>query len=994
MTRLLPLRLQEAHVPILEDCDDSEGKKKGPSRFMAGGASDSDSDDDAPRIVKSAKDQFDKLLRLVQRQTNLSDPVPSFFLELLKSLEKDITDAQNREKSAAKKMNATNARALNGMKQKLRKSTKEYEVAIKSFEEDPDKYRKEENKEPVKKGDEEEEDPTFKTVGRSGKTMTFSTEALFKNLLAIQEARGKKNTDRNEQIHLLERVLPTAVTPYGKIRVLLTLISARFDYNPTASFMPIELWKKALREINNLIELLITEPLYIVTETTEDYDESVERVPTDGKPVVVRGSIVASVERIEDEFNKSLLNIDPHGTEYVERLKDEPGLYALTVLAQRYFEVRKLEDAMHRVIIKRLEHIYCKPDAVIQHFESNLPNPPSPLPPTSELIASLATKLYKSPSPLLRTRAMLAHIYHTGLQNDFPRARDMLLMSHVQESINSADAQTQILFNRAVVQLGLSAFRRGMIKEAHGVLGDIFATQRVKELLAQGTGPRGTETPAATRVLLPFHVHINTELAEAVFLVSCDQQAVPSVARVCRPPGVCWSPESTRDCVVQATRALLAGEWERCKELIVGIKIWSLMGAESEGVKEMLGQRIQEESLRTYLFTYSPHYTSLSLEFLQRTFSLSASQTTSIVSRMIWNDELASLDSAAKAVVFRRTEVNRTQASALALAERAANLVEMTEKALDMRVGGREGGGGWGDRGDREGAGLGGGTGAGGEGRRRGGQGRPRGGGGGSGRGGRFAQGLGSRMGVAGVRARNLSNQTRLDWQLVDHVVPSSIVGSPTNTEKVTVAPISCIWHLRGYHVTNLEGDQYLNYNASDNHMIIGGTGIWCLEDAGVAGQYYFHMQWNHYVGIMSAADNVAKVARCRRVADEKWIFQFVGPLDKVLPAPTLHRNIHYPFAPGHYVIRNVGTDTVMHAEYGSGTGQISMRNVIAQWYVVPTATGTAMAIKTQTRGSGYLPAYPFNVFDVAGANPADGTKIVLWPRTGEEHQKWYFEPA
>ncbi|KAF8750885.1 Eukaryotic translation initiation factor 3 subunit K [Rhizoctonia solani] len=729
------------------DSDDSEkGKKKGPSRFMAGGASDSDSDDDAPRIVKSAKDQFDKLLRLVQRQTNLSDPVPSFFLELLKSLEKDITDAQNREKSAAKKMNATNARALNGMKQKLRKSTKEYEVAIKSFEEDPDKYRKEENKEPVvqappkakkakaeeeEEGDEEEEDPTFKTVGRSGKTMTFSTEALFKNLLAIQEARGKKNTDRNEQIHLLERVLPTAVTPYGKIRVLLTLISARFDYNPTASFMPIELWKKALREINNLIELLITEPLYIVTETTEDYDESVERVPTDGKPVVVRGSIVASVERIEDEFNKSLLNIDPHGTEYVERLKDEPGLYALTVLAQRYFEVRKLEDAMHRVIIKRLEHIYCKPDAVIQHFESNLPNPPSPLPPTSELIASLATKLYKSPSPLLRTRAMLAHIYHTVDQQ--------------RRRANTDPIQPR---GRAT---WFERIQAGNDQGGPWSARDIFATQRVKELLAQGTGPRGTETPAATRVLLPFHVHINTELAEAVFLVSCMLVEAPLIAAeqtkaISKP---------FRRLLEFADRQAFAGPPRaRGIELIVGIKIWSLMGAESEGVKEMLGQRIQEESLRTYLFTYSPHYTSLSLEFLQRTFSLSATQTTSIVSRMIWNDELAaSLDSAAKAVVFRRTEVNRTQASALALAERAANLVEMTEKALDMRVGGREGGGGWGDRGDREGAGLGGGTGAGGEGRRRGGQGRPRGGGGGSGRGGRFAQGLGSRMGVAGVRA-------------------------------------------------------------------------------------------------------------------------------------------------------------------------------------------------------------------------------------------------
>lgn len=124
--------------------------------------------------------------------------------------------------------------------------------------------------------------------------------------------------------------------------------------------MPIDLWRKALQEIKILTKLLLEEPLYIVTETTEDYDESIERVPTDGKPVVVRGSIVASVERLEDEFNKSLLNIDPHGTEYVERLKDEPGLYALTYQAQQYFEARKQEEATHRVIIKRLEHIYCK----------------------------------------------------------------------------------------------------------------------------------------------------------------------------------------------------------------------------------------------------------------------------------------------------------------------------------------------------------------------------------------------------------------------------------------------------------------------------------------------------------------------------------------------------------------------------------------------------------------------------------------------------------
>ena len=53
---------------------------------------------------------------------------------------------------------------------------------------------------------------------------------------------------------------------------------------------------------------------------------------------------------------------------------------------------------------------------------------------------------------------MLCHVYHHAFHNDFHTARDMLLMSHLQESVHGADVGTQILYNRAVVQLGLSAF--------------------------------------------------------------------------------------------------------------------------------------------------------------------------------------------------------------------------------------------------------------------------------------------------------------------------------------------------------------------------------------------------------------------------------------------------------------------------------------------------------------------------------------------------------
>lgn len=110
----------------------------------------------------------------------------------------------------------------------------------------------------------------------------------------------------------------------------------------------------------------------------------------------------------------------------------------------------------------------------------------------------------------------------------------------------------------------------------------------------------------------------------------------------------------------------------------------------------LFARRIQEQGLRTYLFTYAPHYRTLSLSALAETFSLPLRTVTSIVSKMIWHEDLAaSLDQSGGIIVLHRIESSRMQQLAQVLTEKLNNVVEQNEKALDIKLGGSNT---WGDR--------------------------------------------------------------------------------------------------------------------------------------------------------------------------------------------------------------------------------------------------------------------------------------------------------
>ena len=495
-------------------------------------------------------------------------------------------------------------------------------------------------------------------------------------------------------------------------------------------------WKAAEREYTQLLATLEESKNYIVIEGAEEWeDDEKAPQPAAGETFRIPGSIVSLIERLDDELTRSLQQTDPHTAEYIERLGDEQLLYSDIVRSLIYAEkMKKMEnnesrqDAINRVAIRRLEHVYFKPTTVVKILEekmwATLPTnldcdltPRGKVTEATALVSTLCNYLFENSEGIIRARAMLCQIYFLALQDSYYRARDLALMSHLTENISSFDVSTQILFNRTLVQIGLCAFRAGLCYEAQGVLQEICGSGRQKELLAQGLIMQrySTVTPEQERLerqrQLPFHMHINLELLECVYLTCSMLLEIPLLAQTGSSPDVRrrvisktfrrmleytekqvfqGPPENTRDHVMQAAKALATGDWKKCQDLISKIAIWDLLGSEAPRIKEMLSAQIQEEGLRTYLFTYAPYYDTLSLTTLTGMFDLDNKKIAAIISKMISHEELAAaLDQVNDVIVFRKgVELSRLQSQVITLSEKAMGILESNEKVLETRTAG------------------------------------------------------------------------------------------------------------------------------------------------------------------------------------------------------------------------------------------------------------------------------------------------------------------
>mmetsp|Transcript_127498 Transcript_127498/g.302958 ORF Transcript_127498/g.302958 Transcript_127498/m.302958 type:complete len:961 (-) Transcript_127498:151-3033(-) len=596
-----------------------------------------------------------------------------------------------------------------------------------------DENKAKEQEKRARKKDKAEEGQTRATHQRKGKDEPeeYTSKELTNKVTEIAQQRGRRGFDRKAYMEKLQKLLVHAAKhgPLEQLYIYASMVSADFDNTGSAfAAMKIELWNEALQKVNKMLPLL-TESYNNLKNSSEDKASAGDTELEDPKSHPrLQELFLSFVEKLDDELYKALqFNSDVYASEYGEILGNSSKCLVLLNRTLRYFEEVKETKHLGSIAARLMEQLYYKPDSLNARVYEAIPHT---MPEESKehwvwpkdskaYMGKLCHYVWNAGDTRLRHRACLCQAYHLALHDCFQPARDLLHLGNFQEQASQSDVHTQILYNRVIAQIGLSAFRLGKITEAHNCLMDVCQYNKGRELLAQGLSyaknmERTVEQERAERQRqLPYHMHINLEVLESAQHICAMLLEVPNMAMQAIDPSnkriiskvlrraleaydkqqYTGPPETAKDSVVAAAKDLQRGDWAKACSQLESLQLWHHIDTNhpenGEKVKAMITEKMKVEALRTYLFSYASIYDAFHLDQLVEMFNLDARQVHSTISKMMIKEEITAFwDESSKYVLVQHVEPSPLQRLAITLAERAVQAVENNERLVDLKSGG------------------------------------------------------------------------------------------------------------------------------------------------------------------------------------------------------------------------------------------------------------------------------------------------------------------
>eukprot|EP01017_Pseudomicrothorax_dubius_P050252 TRINITY_DN947_c0_g1_i6.p1 TRINITY_DN947_c0_g1~~TRINITY_DN947_c0_g1_i6.p1 ORF type:complete len:326 (+),score=92.42 TRINITY_DN947_c0_g1_i6:325-1302(+) len=278
-------------------------------------------------------------------------------------------------------------------------------------------------------------------------------------------------------------------------------------------------------------------------------------------------------------------------------------------------------------------------------------------------------------------------------------------MSHLSDSLHTMDSTNQVLYNRVLVQIGLAAFRLGLLSECVNILGELCCSPKIKVLLGQGL-TRGVVDKEERRRFYPLHMHISLEVLDSVFLISALLVDTPTLLSETDRRNQSLSlkklrafidsternyfissPEQSRDYIYAAYKELVKGRWRTVYATLLQINLWKTI-SNPEKVKKVLLSRVKESACRCFIINYGIALDTVDFDYLTRTLEFTPEELRSLISRIaLFENQNVSLTEEPAGISIQKKEGSTLQRLAFTLSEKATQLVHHNEKLLDSKVG-------------------------------------------------------------------------------------------------------------------------------------------------------------------------------------------------------------------------------------------------------------------------------------------------------------------